>query len=256
MAQPRRRGALRVVCIGAVAAAIATGCAPADQQDQLTVFAASSLRTAFDDIAKDFESAYPQTAVNLNFTGSSDLLDRIKDGAPADVFATETEEVMWLALDAELIDDPQAFARNELVIIVPNVDDVDVSDIDDVIDSGTPVASCASETSCGTIAQRLARRAGFAIDQDVQERSATEVLNRVLDGSAVAGLVYRTDALSAGEQVRIIELPFSATTVNMIGIVESSQSQPLARAFTDFVTSPQGQRALERAGFSTATQDS
>ncbi|MFC8943233.1 molybdate ABC transporter substrate-binding protein, partial [Streptomyces griseoincarnatus] len=54
----------------------------------LTVYAAASLTSAFEQIAADFEAAHEGVDVELSFAGSSDLVAQIQQGAPADVFAS------------------------------------------------------------------------------------------------------------------------------------------------------------------------
>src|SRR6478735_3747113 len=54
----------------------------------LTVFAAASLTEAFEDAQKTLESSDPDLNLTYSFAGSQDLVQQIRDGAPADVFAS------------------------------------------------------------------------------------------------------------------------------------------------------------------------
>ena len=56
--------------------------------DTLTVYAASSLTAAFEEIAQDFEAEHDGVDVKLSFGGSSDLVTQVQNGAPADVLAS------------------------------------------------------------------------------------------------------------------------------------------------------------------------
>jgi len=55
---------------------------------QLTVFAASSLRDAFQDLGRSFEQQHPGTSISFNFAGSQELRTQVEHGARADVFAS------------------------------------------------------------------------------------------------------------------------------------------------------------------------
>ena len=54
----------------------------------LTVYAAASLTTTFEQIGEEFEAEHDGVEVEFSFGGSSDLVAQIQEGAPADVFAS------------------------------------------------------------------------------------------------------------------------------------------------------------------------
>ena len=85
----------------------------------LTVLAASSLTNAFGELATTFQEQNPDTEVRTSFGGSSELLAQIEQGAPADVFASADEDKMDTAVQDDLVNEPQAFAGNRPIIIVP-----------------------------------------------------------------------------------------------------------------------------------------
>ena len=86
---------------------------------QLVVFAASSLRDAFEELGRRFESSQPAAKVVFNFAGSQELRTQIEHGAGADVFASADGGQLRPLEAAGLIDPPRIFARNEPVIVVP-----------------------------------------------------------------------------------------------------------------------------------------
>ena len=54
----------------------------------ITVFAAASLTSAFEELGADYMAANPGTTVGFNFAGSNTLAEQINQGAPVDVFAS------------------------------------------------------------------------------------------------------------------------------------------------------------------------
>jgi molybdate transport system substrate-binding protein len=62
------------------------------EADTLTVFAASSLTDAFGELEERFEERNPGVEVRQSFESSTTLLAQIRQGAPADVFASAAEE--------------------------------------------------------------------------------------------------------------------------------------------------------------------
>ncbi len=153
---------MRALPIAVAAALLSAGCGsnPADQassvrQVTLTVFAASSLSSAFTEIGDDFEAAHPGVTVRFNFAGSSDLAAQIQQGAPADVFASADTHTMDIAAIADVLDgSPRDFASNTLEIATPSGNPADVNALKDLARPDVKVVLCAKQVPCGSTAQR------------------------------------------------------------------------------------------------------
>ena len=218
----------------------------------LTVFAAASLTSTFEQIADRFESDHPGTDVRLSFGGSSDLVTQIQNGAPADVFASADTATMAELTAAHLTDGaPQPFATNRLEIAVPPGDPAGVHTFGDLASPGLDLVVCAPEVPCGAAAQRVAKNAGVALTPVSEEQSVTDVLAKVTAGEADAGLVYVTDVEAAGRQVEGIPFAESSSVTNTypITVVTDSSQPSLAQEFVAAVTGAAGQRVLRDAGF-------
>lgn len=202
-----------------------TGCAPSAQT--VTVFAASSLTEAFDEIALAFEAENPGVDIVLNFGGSSTLATQIDEGAPADVFASAAPT------------GGEIFATNRLAIAV--ADGADISALSDFGDPSKLIALCAVEVPCGSAAATLLSDRGITPSVDTYEPDVKAVLTKVQLGEVDAGLVYETDILASGlhsihVDSPVIEYPIRAVTSR-------------GEAFVAFVLSPAGQAILAKAGF-------
>src|SRR5699024_1306894 len=84
-----------------------------------------------------------------------------------------------------------------------------------------------------------------------EENAVTDVLGKVRSGEADAGLVYRTDALSAGNDVQTIEFDGAEDAANdyPIAPLRGTDRAGLAQDFVEFVLSPEAQQMLSDAGF-------
>lgn len=224
----------------------------ADRPRSVTVFAAASLKTSFEQMKPKFEAANPGTTVTFNFAGSSDLVAQIQQGAPADVFASADTKNMDKAAADDLVEGtPADFATNTLEIVTPPGNPGQVDSIDDLAGSDLQVVLCAPEVPCGAAAESVEKAAGIDIKPASEEQSVTDVLNKVATGEADAGLVYVTDVKAAGDSVVGVTFPESADVVNTypIAALSGSKNVELAQAFADFVTGTEGQAILEAAGF-------
>lgn len=266
----RRRAWRRAVVVGAVAAALAlAGCASgADEpagpaapaasdpgaeelSGELTVYAAASLGTAFDDLATRFEARHPQLDVKpINYDGSSTLATQLIEGAPADVFASADEDNMRKVVDAGLAAGPEIFASNTLVIAVPAGNPGRVEGIDDLADPGLTVVLCAPEAPCGAASEKLLTANGVTIAPASLEQNVTAVLTKVAAGEADAGLVYVTDARGS-DDVEAVDAVGAEDVVNDYPIValDEAANRAAADAFVDFVLSDEGQAVLAGLGF-------
>ena len=222
------------------------------QEKTLTVYAAASLTSSFEEIGKQFEADHDGVKVRFSFGGSSDLVAQLQQGAPADVFASADTANMEKATDDDLVEGaPVDFATNTLEIAVPPDNPAGVASLEDLAKPGTNVVVCAAEVPCGAAAQGVEKAASIDIKPVSEEQSVTDVLNKVTTGEADAGLVYVTDVQAAGDKVKGIEFPESSSVVNTypIGALADSKNKHLAQEFVDLVTGDAGQQVLADAGF-------
>lgn len=218
----------------------------------LTVYAAASLTSTFEQLGKEFEAEHDGVDVRLSFGGSSDLVTQIQEGAEADVFASADTANMDKLTGADLADgDPQDFATNTLEIAVPPGNPAGITGLQDLAKAGVNLVVCAPEVPCGAAAQAVADAAGVTLSPVSEEQSVTDVLAKVTSGEADAGLVYRTDVLGAGDAVEGVEFPEATSVVNTypIVVVKGSSDADLAREFVDLVLGDTGQKVLSDAGF-------
>ncbi|MCV7226535.1 molybdate ABC transporter substrate-binding protein [Mycolicibacterium komossense] len=226
--------------------------ASSDSGGKLMVFAAASLKGTFTDISKQFATDNPGTSVEFNFAGSADLVTQLTQGAPADVFASADTKNMDKAAAANLLaGDPVNFAANTLTIAVAPGNPKHIASFNDLTKPDTTVVVCAPQVPCGSATQKVEDATGVKLAAVSEESSVTDVLNKVTTGQADAGLVYVTDAISAGDKVTSVPFPESSGAVNIypIAALKQSTNAALAKKFIDYVTSEAGQKVLSQAGF-------
>ena len=127
----------RIAILCLLVALTGVGLIQAQSATTLTVFAASSLTDAFEDLATGFEAANPGVDVLFNFAGSSDLAAQLAEGAPADVFASANNRQMQAAKDAgRIAGAPVTFVKNRLVLVVPSDNPANITGLRDLADDG------------------------------------------------------------------------------------------------------------------------
>jgi len=243
-------------CVVALLATVSCGsdgargdeAAPTD----ITVFAAASLTAAFTELGDAFTAANPGAEITFSFAGSSELVAQVREGAPADVFASADLSNMATLVDADLVDgEPEVFATNVAEIIVEAGNPFDVSSLADLADDGLVVVQCAVEVPCGAYAERVLSNAGVTVTPASLEQNVKAVVSKVILGEADAGIVYRTDVLAAGGDADGVPIPDDVNVIAEypIGLLADAADPQGGRAFIDFVLSAVGQQILADNGF-------
>ena len=239
----------RLAWLPVVAVLLAASCGGGDDEsdsgeaDGLTVFADSSLTEVFQELAPE---------ATFEFAGSDELAARIRDGGPAGVFAAAGPRYPD-ELGAEgMLEAPQIFATNRLVVVVPADNPSGIHSVDDLSAEGVELAIGAEGVPVGDDARSVLETMGAeAVLENVvsNEKDVKAVLAEVASGEADAGFVYFTDAAAAGDDVEAIELPAQPLTEYPIGIVVDGPNYAAAEAFVELVLGEHGREALEQAGF-------
>jgi molybdate transport system substrate-binding protein len=247
---------IRGIVVGLTALTVLTACAPAPtvspiRTAELVVYAASSLSDTYTTLGKSFEATHPGITVKFSFDGSSTLVDQLKQGAPADVFASADRPNMDKATTANLMSGtPALFATNILTLIVPKGNPAGITGLDSSL-AGKKLVVCADGVPCGSATTKLATLLGVTLKPVSQETKVTDVRAKVESGQADAGIVYVTDAKASGSKVDTIAIKNAGQVKNeyLVGVVATSKNSALASQFVAFVTGPGGQKVLSDAGF-------
>jgi molybdate transport system substrate-binding protein len=234
----------------------------------VVVFAAGSLANAFSEIGARYEAEYPGARVHCTFASADHLRQRLLNGERADVFASANYEELERARADGLLTGPiEVFAHNRLQVIVA----LDRSQrIESLADLARPGIRLAAEHTgaplSGYTRALLARaqsdpayghdfKAKVAGNVAVEVATVRELVARVADGAADAGIVYVTDVTpNVRNRVSIVNVPDDVNVtadyaIGSVGAKARSGNPVDGPSFVSLVISPTGQSILERWGF-------
>ncbi len=244
-----------VLAMFAVLAVLASGCTapPPQNEAEVRVYAAASLRSAFEELARRYEASYPGRQVTLNFGGSADLATQLSAGAPADIFAAADTSIMQRLVEDGVVTGAVAiFATNTLAIAVQPGNPQRITGLESLARAGADVVLCAPQVPCGAAADRVQDAAGVTLAPVSEESSVAGVMGKVLAGEADAGLVYATDVRAAGARVSSIPLGGAAAHASYPVGTLAGRETVAASDFIALLTGPVGAGVLREAGFGAA----
>ena len=245
---------------------VLAGCgAQAESKPELTVFAASSLADAFEELGEEFEQQNPGVEVRFNFAGSSALLAQLEQGAPADAFASADEAKMEDAEEAGIVSAPRMFAKNSPLVIVPGGNPAKVRTLRDLAGPYLELVLAQEGVPIAEYTEKILTKAGARYGGDFEGRVGENVVsrepdvraaaNRVALGEADATFVYASDVTPGiRDRVEVVEIPEELNVVATypIAVAEEAPNPELARKWTELVLSEEGQRAMGKWGFKRA----
>ena len=227
---------------------------PAAAIGELTVYAAASLKGAFEAFAPAYIAETGLTPV-YSFDASSALRAQIEQAAPADVFASADVANVQKLLDAGLARDPVAFACNQLTIIVPADNPAGIASAADLGKPGVKVIAAGPDVPITRYATQLVANLGiadaYAANVVTEEDNVAAVRAKIEAGEGDVGIVYVTDAIASGDKVQQVEVPDDANVpATYAAAVVTATDQPNeSAAFLEFLTGPEGQADLAAFGF-------
>src|SRR3954447_17150901 len=209
----------RVALLACLAAVAACGGTSESSKPELTVSAAASLKTAVTAYARGFDAA----TVRTSFAGSDDLAAQIRQGVKPDVFASANTKLPDELYDEGLVEKPQVFAGNRLVLAVP-AEDAKVQSLDDLYQHGVSIAMGDEEVPVGSYTREVVDKLGAenakAVYGNVRsyEPDVASIVGKLTQGAVDAGFVYITDVDASGGELKAIELPAAVSPVVKYGV--------------------------------------
>jgi molybdate transport system substrate-binding protein len=240
------RSAVLIAIALVAASTLASGAGARQQQGgPLTIYAAASLTEVF--------SAFDR-AQRYNFAGSNTLETQIRNGAPADIFASAAPLNTQRLFQSRHVERPVTFTSNRLVLIVPRSNPAEIRSVYDLRRKPVKLVIAGPAVPVGAYTRTVLRKMGLTsvLSKVVsQESDVKAVTGKIALGQGDAGFVYATDARPVRAQVSVVRIPaWAQPRIRYeIAVVSRSSRKAAARAWVRKILSARGQRALRNTGF-------
>ena len=244
-------------------AASASTAETAGQPVELVVFAAASLTETLTEIADTYEAAHPGVTLTFNFDSSGTLKTQVEEGAACDVFLSAAEKQLDQLEELGLVDTATRLdlLENRVTLCVPEGNPASIQGFDDLagrLAAGDVLLAMGnSDVPVGQYTQKIF--AHYGLDEGALASAGVltygtnvkEVTAQVAQGSVDCGIVYATDAYSAGLTVVDTATAELCGQVLYPGAVLSGSAHPAeAAAFLDYLSTPEAMKIFASVGFS------
>ena len=240
----------------------------------LVVFAAASMTETLTQIAEMYKEVAPNVNITYNFDSSGKLLTQISEGADCDLFISAAPKQMN-AMDGSLIGDTEKnpdgldlivtdsrvdLLENKVTLAVPEGNPKGIESFDQLaqlLKGGDVLLAIGnSDVPVGQYTQKIF--AYYGLDESAMTDCLTygnnvkEVTTQVSEAAADCGIIYATDAFSAGLTV------VGSATAEMCGqviypaAVLKGDKEDAARAFLAYLQTDAAMTVFESVGFSPA----
>lgn len=239
---------------------------------ELTVFAAASMQETLTEIGEQYRKEHEDVTVIFNFDSSGTLKTQIQEGAVCDIFISAGQKQMdqldiaasadvnTEGLDFVLEDTRLDLLENKVALAVPEGNPAGINSYEDLkagLEAGTALLAMGNaDVPVGQYTQKILAYLGLDEAALAGKGCITyggnvkEVVSQVSEAAVDCGVIYATDAFSAGLTV------VDTATAEMCGqviypaaVLKTSENQEAAKDFLAYITSDAGRAVLESVGF-------
>ncbi len=250
-------------------------CADAPGKTELIVFAAASMTETLTEIKAMYEAANPDVIITCNFDSSGTLKTQIQEGADCDLFisaapkqmnqldASKDAEANPDGLDIVLQGTRINLLENKVALVVPEGNPKGVESFDqlaELLKAGDILFAMGnSDVPVGQYTQKILKY--YELDEEALVKAGVitygtnvkEVTTQVKEASVDCGVVYGTDAFSAGlEVVDTATKEMCGQVIYPAAVLNVSKNPEAAKAFLDYLTGDEAMAVFEGVGFSRA----
>lgn len=225
---------------------------------QLTVFAAASLTETLNEISEQYKTVAPNVELVFNFDSSGTLKTQIEEGADCDLFLSAAQKQMNALEEENLInaDTRIDLLENKVVLAVPEGNPADIQSFEDIgTDKCKLVALGNEDVPVGSYSIEILTNLGILDELESSNKitygsNVKEVTTQVKEAAADCGIVYATDAYSAGlETVDEATADECRQVIYPAALTASTAHAEEAQAFLDYLTTDDAAAIFESVGF-------
>ena len=234
-------------------------CGGPSDSEELIVFAAASMTETLTELGNRYMTENENVTIVFNFDSSGTLLTQIREGADCDIFISAGQRQMD-ELDCILEDTRFDILENKVALAVPDGNPANINSYDDMIaglsDGSVMLAMGNADVPVGQYTKKILAYYGMneetlaAAGSITYSTNVKEIATQVSEAAVDCGVIYQTDAFSAGLSV------VDTATAEMCGqviypaaVLNTSANAEAAEDFLQFLTSDAADEVFSHVGF-------
>lgn len=245
---------------------------PPNEPVELIVFGAASLTETLTELGQQYSQEHPEVTIRFNFDSSGTLKTQIQEGADCDIFISAGQKQMN---QLDITADPQVnkegldfvlagsrfdILENKVALAVPEGNPANIqsyADLAEGLKAGKVLLAMGnSDVPVGQYTQKILSYFSLEENELAESGSLTygsnvkEVTTQVSEGAVDCGIIYQTDAFSAGlTVVDTATMEMCGQVIYPAAILNTSKNPEAARQFLDYLTGEAGDAAFTAVGF-------
>lgn len=242
------------------------------EKTKLIVFAAASMQETLTELGDQYMGENEDVEVVFNFDSSGTLKTQIQEGAEVDIFISAGQKQMnqldiaadstvnTEGLDYVLEDTRFNILENKVALVVPEDNPAKIGSYEDMVnglrEESILLAMGNSDVPVGQYTQKIFDH--FELDEEALAAAGCityggnvkEVTTQVSESAVDCGIIYQTDAFSAGLTVAdTADAEMCGQVIYPAAVMKVSEHADLAKAFLEYLTTDEADAVFENVGF-------
>lgn len=243
----------------------ASAASESSEEAELVIFAAASMTETLEQIKTAYEADNPGIRLVFTFDSSGTLKTQIEEGAYCDLFVSAAQKQMDQLAELDLIDVSTRvdLLENKVTLVVPKDNPAGLQSFDDLAEQlkrgEILLAMGNSDVPVGQYTEKILAFYGLSASELAEQGLITygsnvkEVVTQVREESVKAGVVYATDAASAGlTVVDTAEKEMCGQVIYPAAVLKDSRNAEAAKAFLAYLQEDAAMKIFASVGFSRA----
>lgn len=243
-----------------------------DKPVELNIFAAASMTETLTELGEAYKKDHPNVTINFNFDSSGTLKTQIEEGAECDIFisaAPKQMDQLDIKADAKVNTDGLDFVsedtridilENKVVLVAPEDNPAKIESYDDwakkMKEGSVFMAMGNEDVPVGQYTQLILEYYNLSEEELAAAGNITygtnvkEVTTQVSEAAVDCGIIYATDAYSAG--LMAIDTATDAMCGQVIypaAVLKVSENPEAAKEFLTYLTEDGADKVFENIGF-------